>query len=95
MNRDVKCFWCGKRIYWIHVGDRKMPIDAGFTPYKRDPEGRHRNNLYTNEGGEIPCEILPESRREEADGFAHCVHICQKKPTYHRPRPMSRRKYYD
>ena len=38
--------------------------------------------------------ILPEDRADEADGFAHMFHICPKKPSYHRPRPLTRREKF-
>jgi hypothetical protein len=90
-----KCTWCGAEILWIHGPEgKRLPIENGFTPYKRHSGEGWCNRLYTSAGGVIPCMILPESRAEEADGYAHKVHLCAKKPIYHRPRPMTRREKY-
>ena len=88
-TNEGRCRWCGKDLYWIWKDGRKVAIEQGYTPYK--VVERPQNTLYTQLGRPIPCEILPRIREEEADGFAHIVHICQKKPVYHRPRPMTRR----
>ena len=90
-----KCAWCGRPIIWIRGPDgKKMPIENGFTPYRRHDGRGWCNKLYTGAGGVIECHILPEDRADEADGFAHMFHICPKKPSYHRPRPLTRREKF-
>ena len=90
--RETKCKFCGKRIYFVATERGKIPVEAGWTPFRRrDGTGQA---LYTNEGMKIPCEILPEERAGEAEGFAHIYHFCAKKPVYHRPRPMTRREKF-
>ena len=92
--RISKCRYCGKDIYWIVNEGRRLPIEAGWTPFKRRNDGARSPALYTNEGVKILCVILPESRAKEADGFAHIYHFCAKKPVNHRPRPLTAREKY-
>lgn len=92
--RETKCKYCGARILWIRTERGPMPIEAGFTPFKKRTDGGPAPALYTAEGVRIPCIILPESRAGEADGFAHIYHFCAKKPVNHRPRPLTAREKY-
>ena len=86
--------YCGARILWIPgPGGRPIPIEAKFTPYRRT-KGEGPNLLYTSEGGKIACEVLPEERDREANGFAHMYHFCTKKPVRKLKRPLTRREQY-
>ena len=89
--KETKCKYCGKRIYFVPTERGLRPVEAGWTPFRRGGTGQH---LYTNEGLKIPCEILPESRADEAEGYAHIFHFCPRKPIYHRPKPLTAREKY-
>ena len=98
--RDKPCIYCGKRIYFANTERGWIVLDAAFTPFKK-ATGQKANSLYTNEGIKIPCIILPEIQKDEADGFAHMAHICLKKPSGRRRKPLTIRRlreesgYYD
>lgn len=89
--RDTKCRYCGKRIFFVEDGGRRIPCDAGFTPYKRRGQDGRAPVLYTAQGGKIYGDPLPAEKEIEADGWAHIGHVCPAGSRYRRPRPMSKR----
>ena len=95
MANTVPCRWCGRPIIWVNSGNGRIPVENELTPYKRPKKGGV-NLLYTSEGGRISCEILPDSREREAEGFAHRYHFCARRPVnYKAPseRETAREKY--
>lgn len=89
-TNEGRCRWCGRDLYWIWRDGRKIAVEQSFTPYRNVEQPRQ--TLYTALGKPIPCEILPGSREDEADGFAHIAHVCPKSPRLkaNRPRTMNR-----
>lgn len=89
--KDAKCRYCGRRILFIYPEGKMKRIDAGFTPFKRRPPDGQAPMLWTANGERIYADPLPESRKDEADGWAHIGHVCPAGSRYRRPRPMSKR----
>lgn len=97
MPNPVPCRWCGRPILWVDTVSGRVPIENELTPYRR-PKNGGLNLLYTGEGGRISCEILPDSREKEAEGFAHRYHFCARRPAnYKTPskRETEREEYKD
>ena len=79
MPNPVPCRWCGRPILWIDTVNGRIPVENEMTPFRR-PKNGGLNLLYTAEGGRISCEILPDSRSREAEGYAHRYHFCARRP---------------
>jgi len=80
----VPCRWCGRPVLWVPRGNSRVPIENELTPYRFVKNGGV-NVLYTSEGAQIRCEILPDSRENEASGYAHRYHFCAKRPLDYKP----------
>lgn len=89
--KDTKCRYCGRRIFFVRDGERRIPCEAEFTPYKRRPADGTAPILWTAQGLKIYADPLPEERAVEADGWAHIGHVCPAGSRYRRQRPMSKR----
>lgn len=88
MANCVPCRWCGRPILWVNAPTGRIPVENELTPYKRRSDGRGVV-LYTAEGARIACDILPDERESERNGYAHRYHFCTKKPADYKP--MSKR----
>ena len=89
--KDTRCRYCGKRILFVTDGEKRIPCDAGFTPYRKRERDDRAPILYTAQGGKIYGDPLPAEKESEADGWAHIGHVCPAGSRYRRPRPMSKR----
>ena len=89
--KDVPCKFCGAGIIWVPgYRDRKIPIEAGWTPYTRHPEEACNTTLFTNEGGRIWCRVLPPEMDDQVEGYAHKMHVCQSRTTKREPTERER-----
>ena len=95
--KETRCRWCGKPILFAPGKDgRQIPIDSKLKPYSRTiPIGGYPTTLFTIEGGRITCVELPEEWEDQADGYAHRMHICRGMPRYGRPARRDRRGWDD
>lgn len=94
MPNCVPCRWCGRPIIWVNAPTGRIPVENELTPYKRRSSGG--TTMYTAEGARVNCEILPDSREREADGYAHRYHFCAKRPVNYKPpskRELEREEY--
>ena len=94
MPNCVPCRWCGRPIIWVNAPTGRIPVENELTPFKRRSSGG--TTMYTAEGARVSCEILPDSREREADGYAHRYHFCAKRPLNYKPpskRELEREEY--
>lgn len=83
MNNPVPCRWCGRPVIWVNGPSGRIPVENELTPYKRI--SHPTTVLYSADGAQIPCEILPDSRERERDGYAHRYHFCALRPVNTKP----------